>query len=170
MDKRLSPGSMKTLKVFHLLFIMMWTMGVVMMALLNWKKESSIEGFLYCQNISLYIDYVLVIPGAICTVITGLVYGIKTQWGFFRFRWLTVKWIVGVLIIIIGTFFLHPIALGLVESWDTLQNLGYMKYLYVNRENILLLEITSTIQALGLLSLVVVSVFKPWKQKKKLNN
>lgn len=36
----LTPKGMKTLKFFHLIFIMMWTIGVVMMGLLYWRPST----------------------------------------------------------------------------------------------------------------------------------
>lgn len=41
----------------------------------------------------MFIDYAIVIPGAILAVATGIIYGIFTKWGFFKHRWITVKWI-----------------------------------------------------------------------------
>jgi len=35
----------------------------------------------------------LILPAALLTVIVGLLYGACTPWGFFRFRWVTAKWV-----------------------------------------------------------------------------
>ena len=80
--KMLTPKGMKTLKFCHLVFIMMWTVGVVMMGLLYWRPSATSLEFLYNQTTALFIDYALVIPGAILTVITGIIYGLKTKWAF----------------------------------------------------------------------------------------
>ncbi|MBD5189307.1 MAG: hypothetical protein HDS95_03410 [Bacteroidales bacterium] len=92
--KMLSPKGMKTLMVFHLFFIMTWTVGVLMMRLLVWRPSVSGLEFLYNEHTAMFIDYALVIPGAILPVITSVIYGLKTKWGFFKYRWLTVRWIV----------------------------------------------------------------------------
>lgn len=80
--KTLSPNGMKTLKVFHLILIMMWTIGVVTMCLLYWKPTSSRLEYLHNQQTAMFIDYAIVIPGAILAVATGIIYGIFTKWGF----------------------------------------------------------------------------------------
>ena len=50
------------------------------------------------------IDDIVVIPGAILTVVTGVIYGMFTNWGFFKHKWIIVKWILGITIIIVGIF------------------------------------------------------------------
>ena len=167
MSKRLSPQGMKLLKVFHLIFIMMWTIGVVSMSVLNWKPESLFPKFIYNQETSLFIDYVFVIPGAVCAVITGIIYGIKTNWGFFKYKWITVKWILGILVIIIGTFVLHPIALDILSNTESLPEENYKFFLNDWRLDIVTLQIMATIQAIALIFLIVVSVYKPRMKKKK---
>ena len=169
MNNILSPQGMKLLKVFHLIFIMMWTIGVVMMSILNWKSEALLPKFVYNQEMSLLIDYIFVIPGAICAVITGIIYGFKTNWGFFKYKWITVKWILGILVIIIGTFVLHPIALDIVSNTESLPEENYKIFLNDWRPDIVTLQIMATIQAVALIFLIVVSVYKPWMKKKNKN-
>ena len=167
MSNKLSAQGMKLLKVFHLIFIMMWTIGVVVMSILNWKSESLFSKFIYNQEMSLFIDYVFVIPGAICAVITGIIYGIKTNWGFFKYKWITVKWILGILVIIIGTFILHPIALDILNNSESLPVENYYIFLNDWHPDIFTLQFMATLQAIALIFLIGVSVYKPWMKKKK---
>lgn len=160
----LTPKGMKTLKFFHLIFIMMWTVGVVMMGLLYWRPSTNNLEFLYNQTTALFIDYALVIPGAILTVITGIIYGLKTKWGFFKHRWLLVKWIVGVSIILIGTFGLHPIALEIIETSTPNASDAICfptDYFGIKLD---IINIMALLQSIGLLFLIWVSVIKPWKK------
>lgn len=162
--KMLTPKGMKTLKFFHLIFIMMWTVGVVMMGLLYWRPSTNSLEFLYNQTTALFIDYALVIPGAILTVITGIIYGFKTKWGFFKHRWLLVKWIVGVSIILIGTFGLHPIALEIIEKSTPNASDAICfptDYFGIKLD---IINIMALLQSIGLLFLIWVSVIKPWKK------
>lgn len=46
---------------------------------------------------------VIVIPGAIGCLITGLIYGIFTNWGFFKHNWMMFKWTITVTAIFLGT-------------------------------------------------------------------
>lgn len=156
---------MRTLKVFHLIFIMMWTMGVVLMTILYWRKPNDSMEFIYNQETSLLIDYILVIPGAILAVVTGIIYGLKTNWGFFKYRWLTIKWIVGIAIIVIGTFILHPLALDiLTEAYNDVENnIDFITDCFGAKYKIV--SFAALIQSLGLLVLIAISVFKPWNKK-----
>lgn len=52
-----------------------------MMSLLYWRPSVNSLDFLYNQTTALFIDYLLVIPGAVLAVITVLIYGLKTKWG-----------------------------------------------------------------------------------------
>lgn len=162
--KMLTPKGMKTLKFFHLVFIMMRTVGVVMMGLLYWRPSANSLEFLYNQTTALFIDYALVIPGAILTVITGIIYGLKTKWGFFKHRWLLVKWIVGVSIILIGTFGLHPIALETIEQATLSANDAICfptDYFGIKLD---IINIMALLRSIGLIFLIWVSVIKPWKK------
>ena len=134
-----------------------------MMCLINWKAEDSLSHLNANQSLSLFIDYVLVIPGAICTVLIGLF----SNWGFFKYKWITLKWIVGISVILIGTFILHPIALGLTDMMGLFNEQGYSNFLNGSKDNFGVLKIGSTVQALALIFLVYISVFKPWIKVKK---
>lgn len=163
--KMLSSKGMKTLKVCHLIFIMMWTIGVLMMGLLYWRPSLNSLEFLYNQTTALFIDYILVIPGAILAVITGIIYGIKTKWGFFKYLWLKVKWIVGIAIIIIGTFGLHPLALEIIEQASVTANVATSFPVDYFGVKLSIVNWMALIQGVGLLFLIWVSVFKPWNKK-----
>lgn len=165
--KMFSQKRMKTLKVFHLIFIMMWTVGVLMMGLLYWRQSVNSLEFLYNQTTALFIDYVLVIPGAVLTVITGVMYGIKTKWGFFKYRWLTVKWIVGIAIVLIGTFGLHPLALEIINQASLTANESFSFPADYFGSKLSIVNYMALIQCAGLIFLIWVSVFKPWNKKGK---
>lgn len=167
MGSGMSAQKMKLLKVFHLIFIMMWTMGVVIMSIMYWKPASLLPTFIYHQQTGLFIDYIFVIPGAICTVITGIIYGLKTNWGFFKYKWLIVKWVTGISIIIIGTFILHPSAISLLSVSEQIPVHDYPDFLASNLTVIKWLQIMSGVQAAALIFLIVISVYKPWMKKKK---
>lgn len=54
------------------------------------------------------IDDFIIIPAALGSLITGLIISWFTNWGFFKFNWVTVKWIVTVSSILFDTFWLGP--------------------------------------------------------------
>lgn len=156
---------MKVLRTLHLIFVMLWTVGVIAMAiLLLMNAQSGDELFMKYKAVR-FIDDLIVIPTATITVLIGILYGIKSNWGFFKHKWITVKWIVSIIVIIVGTFYLSPMLDANLEFSDAQRNLAMNNAEMISRENQIFYCgcISSTI----LILLIVISVFKPWKVKKK---
>ncbi|MCC8088820.1 MAG: hypothetical protein LIO79_06110 [Rikenellaceae bacterium] len=166
--KKLGVKGLKVLKVLHLLFIMMWAMGVAAMAIISSIEPTSGDGLYIMLHIIRLIDDTLVIPGAMAAVITAIVYGIYTNWGFFKYRWITVKWIISILLIILGTFYFSPKldkCINIVELHreEALNNPEVIKNLKISLFG-------AYVQSSILIFLIVISVFKPWKKKKSKIN
>lgn len=162
--KNLSPNGVKTLKVFHLVFVMMWIIGVVAMAIIYFAYPQSGDELYSSFHIMRLVDDILVIPGAMLTVVTAVVYGQFTNWGFFKHRWIVVKWIISITVILVGTFIFSPwldncLAIANEERDRALTNPDILHYTP-------LISIFACVQSAALIFLVVVSVFKPWKKKK----
>lgn len=164
--KKLGSNGVKVLKTGHLLFVMMWVVGVMAMAAINLVTVQSGDELYMSLLISRFIDDVLVIPGAILTVITAIIYGISTNWGFFKHRWITVKWIVSVAVIVVGTFYFSPKLDRCLDIANGLRDGAFTNPVYQANSQISLYG--AFIQAGILILLVVISVFKPWKKKKRI--
>lgn len=162
--KKLKSKGIKVLKTIHLLLVMMWVTGVLAMATLYLLKPASGDELYMTLKIILFIDWVFVIPGALLTVVVGIVYGLFTNWGFFKHRWITVKWIVAVVIILVGTFYYSPLLEQSLEIADQTRNAALDNPTIAT--NTIQTLISSFLQGLALIFLVVISVFKPWKKKK----
>jgi len=108
---------------------------------------------------------VVVIPGAIGCLLTGLAYSTLSNWGFFRQRWIIIKWIITISAIFFGTFFLGPweTAMMKISGELGLASLADQEYLYNQRMNLWF----GTLQCLVLLLTVWISVFKPWRTPTK---
>jgi len=164
--KKLGTKGIKVLKTSHLLFVMIWVVGVLAMAVIGLIKPRSGDELYMALYITRLIDDVFVIPGAVCTVLSAAVYGLCTNWGFFKYRWITVKWIVSILIIVVGTFYFSPKLDRCLEIVRLTQDAALN-----NPELISNLHITAAgafIQSGALIFLVIISVFKPWKKKKNI--
>lgn len=161
--KKLSSKGIKILKTVHLLLVMLWVTGVLAMAVLFLLKPQSGDELYMTLKITLFIDWVFVIPGALLSVIVGIVYGTLTNWGFFKHRWIVVKWIVSVTVILVGTFYYSPNLEEALEIADRTRDAALNDPVVV--ANTAKALISSTVQGLALVVLVVISVFKPWKKK-----
>jgi glucose uptake protein GlcU len=164
---KLKTRGLKWLKGFHLIAVSCWVGGAVALILLYFLKDGVADGgVLYGINQSLHhVDtFVVVIPGAIGCLITGLIYSSFSNWGFFKHTWLTLKWIVTVIAILFGTFFLGPWEKTMMITSGKLgmSSLTDQTYLYNEKMNI----IFGSVQCLLLIITIFISIFKPWKNKK----
>lgn len=165
--KKLSAKGMKVLKTVHLILVMLWVTGVLAMSSLFLLKPQSGDELYMSLKIILYIDWIFVIPSALLSVIVGIVYGIFTNWGFFKHKWITVKWIVSVLVILAGTFLYSPWLENALEIADRTRDAALSDPTVISDTTKALWS--SVIQGASLVVLVVISVFKPWKKKKTVS-
>ena len=162
--KTLGKTGVKTVKIFHFVFIFMWLGGGVALLLgLFLSHPANIHEYFMKYRILMILENYLVIPGAMGNLMLGFVYGFFTKWGFFKHTWLTLKWILTVLVILFGIFFLGPwltTILGILKPHDP----------SVLTNEILLANIKlsklGSLQVAILLFMVYLSVFKPFKKRK----
>ena len=161
---RLGPAGIKWLKNFHILFCCLWIgAGASMTVVQLFSKPSSVEELLgYMYAINLINGYVNII-GAIGCLVTGLIYSLFTNWGFFKYYWVITKWIANIAIIILGSVVLGPAAMEMMgiigtEGLAALNNPGYVQAknlnTYIGLGSLLVLAL-----------LVFISIFKPWGQR-----
>jgi uncharacterized membrane protein len=165
---KLNAKGLRWLKGFHLVTVACWVGGAVSLILLYFLKDGvSDGGALYGINQSIHhVDtFVVVIPGAIGCLVTGLIYSAFSNWGFFKHAWLIFKWIVTVTAILFGTFFLGPWekAMMVISGNLGISSLTDQAYLYNQKMNLLF----GAIQVLLLMVTIFISIFKPWKNKKE---
>jgi hypothetical protein len=151
----------KWLKAFHLLFVSLWVGGAVTLATRQFFISASSDGELYgLLSMMHYVDLFIIIPGATGCLLTGLIYSIWTNWGFFRHRWVTVKWAICLFGVAFGTYPLGPWLEGLVSlaREDGLAALNDPAFAH----NESMLMIFGTMQTVTLVFACVISSLKPW--------
>ena len=165
MVKMMERQGVQALKIFHLLFAFMWLGGAAALLLVNFlaQPETGDELFMKLRAMQVIDDF-LIIPGAMGNLLIGIVYGVFTRWGFFKHRWITVKWILTVVQILFGTFFLGPWLNGNVEMAREmgLSALSQPSFMANMRGTT-----AGGITQLSVLCIYLyLSVYKPWKVKK----
>ena len=158
---KLKSKGLKWLKGFHLIAVACWVGGAVSLILLYFLKNTVTDGnVLYGINQSIHhVDMgVIVIPGAFGCLLTGLMYSLFSNWGFFKHPWLLFKWIVTILAILFGTFFLGPWESAMMEISGQIgmSSLSDPTYLYNEKMNL----IFGTIQVLVLMITIFISIFQ----------
>ena len=155
---------MKILKMFHLCFAFCWVIAalILLSLLVIPHPESGDELYMQSRIVQIVDDY-FIIPGALGSLLTGLIYGIGTLWGFFKHTWIIVKWILTILQILFGTFVLGPYVNNnviLAENRDAAL-LTDPTFFW----NVQITLIGGGIQFALLVFMVVISVQKPWKKR-----
>lgn len=164
--KILNATGMKVLKTAHLVFAVGWAgTGLCLLLLLfNPPLHNADRMYMYSAALKILDDFII-IPSANGILLTGILYGIFTKWGFFRHRRLTVKWIITVFMLLSGTFAMGPC---INENAAHANDLSF----YTSADSNFLTNITKTLwwgvlQNALLLVVLILSVFKPWKQRKE---
>ncbi len=163
--KKLSANGQKWLKCFHLLFVCLWVAGVIAMALMIYLMKATDGMELYGIDISKkFIDDFIIIPGGIGSFVTGLLYSIFTNWGWFKHRWITTKWAITLFGIIFGTFWLGP-WLNVMPPISLQKGLAALSDpTYMHSQQMLLVWVPLTLTLV--LFALFISVLKPWKKKR----
>jgi hypothetical protein len=155
------------LKSIHLIVSVIWLGAAISMNVLRFAWVPSTNGDLYAVDHSIaIIDNWVVVPAAWASLLTGLLESWLTTWGFFKYRWVAVKWIVTVAIMIYAPLFIanwdrNIEAISKTEGLLALQNPAYLQYrLFYTLSGIAL------IAALAFLS--IISTLKPWMKKDRI--
>jgi len=106
---KLSPKSQKVLKIAHIFFVCLWVGGAITLPLMKLGLHPDNGQILYGFDVTCkFIDDFIVVPGAVGCLLTGLIYSMFTGFGFFKLRWMTIKWAITILGVIFGIFWLGP--------------------------------------------------------------
>ncbi|MDR1069945.1 MAG: hypothetical protein LBL37_04085 [Gracilibacteraceae bacterium] len=93
-DRNSSPARVRFLHVIHLLTVTLWLGGVACVFALTIRAFGlDAAGFTQAASLVLWIFPHFLLPVAVASLLEGLYYGFLTKWGFFRHKWLLVKWL-----------------------------------------------------------------------------
>ena len=140
---KMGPSAMKLLRFAHLGLVILFVGGVVAATVLAFSIDvSSYPSALAGTSAMRTIFNDVVRIGSVGTVLVGLCYGFFTKWGFIRYRWLLLKWIilvaqVGAGILIIDRTIQANVSLvaqlgaNVVRSPQLLSNIAILKVVLV---------------------------------------
>lgn len=161
--KKLSISGLRWLKCIHLVSVCLWVGGGLALTLLTNVLSARSGGELLGATSGMkLIDDLIIVPGALGCLFTGIVYAVWTKWGWFKHRWVIIKWVVTVTGILFGTFALGPWIntlppLAEAHGLDALSMPEWEHAMISNR-------IGGAVQVATLLFAVFISVLKPWKK------
>ncbi|MDR2745503.1 MAG: hypothetical protein LBB66_09990 [Desulfovibrio sp.] len=154
------------LKICHISLAGLWvggavTLNLMLLALGPAETGQQLYGYDLARK---FVDDYIIVPGAMGCLASGLLISWLTPWGFFRHRWITVKWVLTVACILIGIAVLGPLVndqpaisgnMGLAALRDPTYAANHLGTL-----------IGGLALILTILFMLAVSVLKPWQKKK----
>lgn len=162
----ISGNAQRILKIFHLLAVSFWIGGGLSEFLLFYGSSSAQSGeeLFGIMRASRYISvYVVVYLGAFGSFFTGLAYSLCTNRGFFRHKWIIIKWASTIYLMLCGTFLLGPWSTQMLETAQAL-GLGAIEepgYIAARAKLLKLLTVHMSIMVI----LTTISVYKPWEAR-----
>lgn len=152
---------MAWLKSAHLLFVCLWLGGALGVMVIQ-NGGGAGEALSGRDLAARLVDDFVVIPGAMGSLLTGLLYSLFTPWGFFKHRWVAVKWFITLYGVLFGTFFLGPWLNSLAPVSAKLGGGALGDYAYMRARD--LNSFWGGVQICTLLFALAISVLKPWRK------
>jgi hypothetical protein len=136
------------------------------MLVLNFVARPNNSHDLYVVMTALQlIDDLIIIPAAVGSLLTGLLMSWRTPWGFFKWHWVTAKWVLTIILTLFGIFFLSPwlhemAAITFADPSGALQNETFLADRW-------LLTLSGGPMFLAMFFLIFLSVIKPWGKRRR---
>ena len=153
------------LRGFHTFFFVSWIGAQICEAIITLVVGSAPDAsalHTYYTILSL-LDYSIIIPCAVLTLITGLLLCWLTTWGFFKNGWVIYSLVAAIVVMVVGAIWLAPgkaelLAISEREGLAALQSPVYAStWNTVAVFNVVVTVITT--------SVVFISAFKPWRKR-----
>jgi uncharacterized membrane protein len=105
--KKLSSKSYKIVKIVHILSSSVW-IGAGFAGLFLLTAVLSKDNLSQILSAVHYIDLLIIIPANLITCISGIIFSAFTEWGFFKHRWIVLKYIINAVPLICGGILFAP--------------------------------------------------------------
>lgn len=141
-------------KTLHVFFACAW-FGSVLSVILIYLFSRNLDSFDMLMHNSILmekIDKFIIIPSSLICYVFGLVISWKTNWGFFKYKWVVAKLVIGTALILFGILFLGP---WIMESSEVSE----LDQLQIIQDK---LGVSMMVQALVIGVTIVISTSKPW--------
>jgi hypothetical protein len=164
---KLSNKGYKIVKIIHILSSSIWIgAGVIGLFLLKVVlNKNNLSEILLAVH---YIDLMIIIPANLITFITGIIFSKFTEWGFFKHRWIMIKYIINLIPIIGGVFIFAPSIINMLSIADRIGEKALADPSFILSKNIFAGAFTVII--LLLITAVCITVIKPKFGKNMIRN
>jgi hypothetical protein len=155
---KLSSRGYKFLKIVHILSASIWigasVIGLFLLtAVLN--KNNLLEILLAIH----YIDLLIIVPANLITFITGITFSKFTSWGFFKHKWIVLKYIINLIPLIGGAFIFAPSIINMISIVEEFGEQALADHSFISSKNIFIGTFIGMI--ILLITAVCLTVIKP---------
>lgn len=163
--KKIGPNGMKWLKMIHVFLVVLFFGGILSSVTLSLLLDLTTydETYLGYKNIVMISDHV-VKWGAIGTLLVGVVYGFFTNWGFFKHRWVGVKFVLYIIQTIVGIFIVDQLMMANMELLETQKQLALSNPTFIRNHEIR--QYAVYFQVAVTIFVFIISFLRPWRKKK----
>jgi hypothetical protein len=163
--RKIGPKGLKWLKIIHVFLVVLFFGGILSSVALNLHIDFTKydESYLGYKNIIIISDNI-VRWGAIGTLLVGITYGFFTNWGFFKHRWVGVKFVLYFIQTIIGIFVVDHLMVANMELLETQKEMALRNPIFIQNHEIR--QYAVYFQVLVTIFIFIISFLKPWKKKK----
>lgn len=162
---KLGPTGLKFLKIIHIVLVALFFGGILSSTAINMGINlDSYEETLTSYKTIITISDATVRTGAVGTLLVGFIYSIFTNWGFFKFRWVTVKWILFIIQTIIGIFVVDKLMVANMTLLETQGSMALTNPIFIENHELRMYAVY--IQIAITVFIFAISVIRPWKKKK----
>ena len=162
--KKLSVKGYRIIKIIHILSAAVWigasAIGLFLLTVLL-NRDNLLPILSAVHN----IDLLVIVPVNLITFITGIIFSRFTQWGFFKHRWITLKYIIN-LIPITGGFVFASAIINMLSIADKIGEEALFDPSFILSKNIFMWAFI--IILLLLITAVCLTVFKPELKPNKI--
>lgn len=163
--KKLGPVGTKWLKIAHIILVALFFGGIISSLAVNFGVElATYEETFEIYKAVVHISDNVIRIGAVGTLLLGFIYGFFTNWGFFKHKWVAVKWVLFVIQTLIGIFVVDKLMMANMAILESEKAIALSNPVFIHnhelRQNFVIAQIVIT------LFIICISVIKPWKKKR----
>ncbi|TGK00756.1 hypothetical protein EHO59_12520 [Leptospira semungkisensis] len=166
--KKLGPKGSKLLKSIHIIFVSIWVGGVASWLPLLFGSHVTEMGSTYLTYLSMRaIAWNVIGWGGMGSLFTGILNGIFTPWEIWKYKWVTVKFLIVSLQILFGIFFIEKRLLENISIIETEASSAVSNPVFL--ENHFWMQWGIAAQCCVFSLVIFISVWKPWGKNSKLD-
>jgi len=164
--KKIGPKGLRWLKIIHVFLVVLFFGGILSSLALNLHIDFTKydEAYLGYKSVIIISDNIIR-WGAVGTLLVGFIYGFFTNWGFFKHRWVGVKFILFIIQTVVGIFVVDKLMVANMDILETQKELALSNPKFI--QNHAIRQYAIYFQVAVTIFIFIISFLKPWKKRKQ---